>query len=394
MQNAINPITSNIPQTVSPFPAPPEYAKGYTNERIELGSAAAPPPVQSEFTVFGELYKLDDDIIRPLSAQDPPITQLYPSSKVEWKIEMKKLLKSAVAAFLDLLEILIRNPNHKDRLDKFEDIKTIFFNIHHLINEFRPLQARLTLQAMQQSQINELEEMLGQFKTFLDGGKSALRASLNMDGIVRSAIPEKPSWLLKQEAEDVVQHNNFTTEEFLPKVDPNQPDDDADRELPTDAGLAERWDEMGDAALRRLAKELEQLSQEPPNGVQIAKDVSANLREWTVQVDGAPNTLYEGEHFTLQFRFSDQYPFSSPEVIFVGENIPIHPHVYSNGHICLSILTDDWTPALSVSAVCLSILSMLSSCKEKKRPPDNALYVRTCGKNPNKTRWWFHDDTV
>ncbi|VDK36175.1 unnamed protein product [Gongylonema pulchrum] len=33
---------------------------------------------------------------------------------------------------------------------------------------------------------------------------------------------------------------------------------------------------------------------------------------------------------------------------------------------------------------------MLSSCKEKKRPPDNAVYVRTCGKSPHSTRWWFH----
>lgn len=35
---------------------------------------------------------------------------------------------------------------------------------------------------------------------------------------------------------------------------------------------------------------------------------------WLVEIDGAAGTLYEGEHFQLQFTFTDQYPFSSPEV--------------------------------------------------------------------------------
>ncbi|CAM9973738.1 unnamed protein product, partial [Choristocarpus tenellus] len=45
----------------------------------------------------------------------------------------------------------------------------------------------------------------------------------------------------------------------------------------------------------------------------------------------------------------------------------MHPHIYSNGHICLSILYDEWSPALTIQSVCLSILSMLSSCTGK--PP-------------------------
>jgi len=146
---------------------------------------------------------------------------------------------------------------------------------------------------------------------------------------------------------------------------------------------------------RRLQKELMSMISDPPPGMKVDTEEMGNeLNHWLVRLQGAEGTLFEGENFMLQFKFGPKYPFDSPEVTFTGDNIPLHPHVYSNGHICLSILTDDWSPALSVQAVCLSIISMLSSCKEKKRPPDNAFYVKTCSKNPKKTKWWYHDDSV
>jgi ubiquitin-conjugating enzyme E2 W len=93
--------------------------------------------------------------------------------------------------------------------------------------------------------------------------------------------------------------------------------------------------------------------------------------EWQVQIQGAVGTLYENEDFVIRIRFSAEYPIESPEVVFLVP-APIHPHIYTNGHICLNILGEDWSPALTVQSICLSLLSMLSSATEKVSPPDNS----------------------
>ena len=56
------------------------------------------------------------------------------------------------------------------------------------------------------------------------------------------------------------------------------------------------------------------------------------------------------------------------EIYFVPPS-PVHPHIYSNGHVCLDILYDGsnggWSPALTINKVCLSLRSMLASNTDK-----------------------------
>ena len=113
---------------------------------------------------------------------------------------------------------------------------------------------------------------------------------------------------------------------------------------------------------------------------------------WHVSFEGAPGSLYQGESFTLQFKFLDNYPFESPEVKFIGTP-PVHEHIYSCGFICLSTLSTDWTPALKTSSVCLSIISMLSSAQEKKKPQnDESSSKYMASKSPKDINWHFEDD--
>ncbi|KAJ1664870.1 hypothetical protein IW140_003941 [Coemansia sp. RSA 1813] len=115
---------------------------------------------------------------------------------------------------------------------------------------------------------------------------------------------------------------------------------------------------------RRLLRELCQLKKGLSKSISL--DATENLDKWVVRLCGAEDTLYEGEEYTLLFEFSEEYPLEAPVVTFTG-NPPVHPHVYSNGHICLSILYRHWCPVLTVDAICQSILSMLSSCEKKVR---------------------------
>jgi ubiquitin-conjugating enzyme E2 W len=146
---------------------------------------------------------------------------------------------------------------------------------------------------------------------------------------------------------------------------------------------------------RRLAKELDGLRKNPSDGV-LGVEVVDEGKVWLISFSGPEGSPYSGETFALRFIFPPEYPLESPIVVFVKDGaiqIPQHPHVYTNGHICLSILYDQWSPALTAGSVTMSVISMLASSPGKELPEDNDRYVRGCKSNPKLTRWVFHDDT-
>ncbi|CAK6965730.1 ubiquitin-conjugating enzyme E2 D3 isoform X3 [Scomber scombrus] len=66
---------------------------------------------------------------------------------------------------------------------------------------------------------------------------------------------------------------------------------------------------------------------------------------------------YQGGVFFLTIHFPTDYPFKPPKVAFTTRIY--HPNINSNGSICLDILRSQWSPALTISKVLLSICSLL-----------------------------------
>ena len=143
------------------------------------------------------------------------------------------------------------------------------------------------------------------------------------------------------------------------------------------------------------------------------------------------NPLYLDQTYRLRFRFSNTYPIGTtssgsssaphtrpaitvvplpdhvaddlieaPEVTFITLSsptrlIPIHPHIYSNGIICLDLLgTQGWSPVQNVESVCMSIQSMLTGNTKNERPPGNEEFVARNTQRPRDIRFVYEDATV
>ena len=108
---------------------------------------------------------------------------------------------------------------------------------------------------------------------------------------------------------------------------------------------------------QRIKTELNLLQKDPPGNCS-AGPVDDDLFHWEATILGPEKTVYEGGIFQLNILFPANYPFKPPKIKF---NTTIyHPNINSSGGICLDILKDNWSPALTISKVLLSICSLLN----------------------------------
>ncbi|KAH8552854.1 MED7 protein-domain-containing protein [Umbelopsis sp. PMI_123] len=133
----------------SAWPEPPAFFTRYTDDNLEIARLL-------------KHKKVDPSDVRldfPPELLDPPspIEGSYVVFDQHWQ-----LLRSLMAQFLTLLDILVREPEKFG--PRIEDISNILINIHHILNEYRPHQARETLRLMLETQLKKKMQATAELK--------------------------------------------------------------------------------------------------------------------------------------------------------------------------------------------------------------------------------------
>lgn len=109
--------------------------------------------------------------------------------------------------------------------------------------------------------------------------------------------------------------------------------------------------------LKRLTKELADIQKETIPNIS-AGPTKDDLFEWSAVILGPEKTPYEGGVFYLDIHIPLNYPFKPPLINFKTKIY--HPNINGAGNICLDILKSQWSPALTITKILLSICSLLS----------------------------------
>ncbi|KAJ0440542.1 putative ubiquitin-conjugating enzyme E2, UBA-like superfamily, Ubiquitin-associated [Helianthus annuus] len=139
----------------------------------------------------------------------------------------------------------------------------------------------------------------------------------------------------------------------------------------------------------RVQKELQECNKDINlSGISVNPKFD-NLINLIGSIPGPVATPYEGGTFKIDIDLPDAYPFEPPRMKFATK--VWHPNISSqSGAICLDILKDQWSPALTLKTALLSIQALLSA-PEPDDPQDAVVaqqYLKDYQTFASTARYW------
>lgn len=126
----------------------------------------------------------------------------------------------------------------------------------------------------------------------------------------------------------------------------------------TVAVISEKNKKEVDIRKLRVFKETKKLQKNPPLFCSVSAIDDNNPYLLKAIISGPINTPYEGGTFILKIEIPEKYPYKPPKIKF--ETKIFHGNIDEYGHVCLSILNKDWSPAYDIKHILLSIQLLLN----------------------------------
>jgi ubiquitin-protein ligase len=123
---------------------------------------------------------------------------------------------------------------------------------------------------------------------------------------------------------------------------------------------------------KRWNVDLMDLLKDPIDNILIHYDES-NITKINIIIIGPSDTPYENGFYPFEFSYKDGYPFTPPEVKFLGRCLfKIHPNLHPSGYVCLSLLNTEndsgWKPSMTLKSLILSLISLFTNNPLKNEP--------------------------
>lgn len=140
-------------------------------------------------------------------------------------------------------------------------------------------------------------------------------------------------------------------------------------------------------AAKRIMREYTDINRDPP-ACCSAGPINDDLFHWQATIIGPEDSPYQGGVFFLDIVFPTDYPFRPPKITFITRIY--HCNINSGGAICLDILKDQWSPALTIPKVLLSISSLLTDPNpdDPLVPEIAKLYIKDRERHDSTAREW------
>ncbi len=139
---------------------------------------------------------------------------------------------------------------------------------------------------------------------------------------------------------------------------------------------------------RRIVSEIRSLCADPPYGIKALVLDTDTYGHCLAGIAGPPNSPYEGGLFYVHILIPDSYPMRPPVIRFLTRIL--HPNISFHGDIGIDCIRHNWSLALTLDKVLVSIQSLLTDpyIKVCMEPAIGELYNNNRDKFEELARLW------